>query len=236
MDLPVFYEPAFTMHHTSLSADSAHHALHVLRMKTGDAFRVTDGCGHLYACRFTHLHKQEAGLLCEADLTDPSAPASAALYLAIAFTKNLSRMEWLLEKATEIGVHAIIPLRTARSEKHHLRDERMQRILISAMLQSARTCLPRLYPLTSLKEALQVPADLRCVAHCREELIRHPLQKVLEAKKDTLILIGPEGDFTSEEIDLCLQQNSHSVSLGPHRLRTETAGLYACVQFNAIQV
>ena len=140
----------------------------------------------------------------------------------------------LLEKATEIGIGQITPLLTKRGEKIHLKTERFRKILVSAMLQSQQTYLPVLHEPQSLEEVLIGKEEQRFVAWCSEDGERQALSTVMKPGKKTLILIGPEGDFTPEEVHLCLQHGALPVTLGPNRLRTETAGLYATVVYNAL--
>jgi 16S rRNA (uracil1498-N3)-methyltransferase len=156
--------------------------------------------------------------------------------LGIAFTKNNSRNEWLLEKAMEMGIEQIYPIITDRTEKDKLKMERLQGILISAMLQSQQCYLPQLHDSIKLKALLQQSTTTaqRFIAHCIDTEERKSYITHLQPGKDTLMLIGPEGDFTPAEINLCLEAGLEPVSLGQNRLRTETAGLYACTIFNAV--
>jgi 16S rRNA (uracil1498-N3)-methyltransferase len=149
----------------------------------------------------------------------------------MALLKNASRYEWFLEKATEIGVTGIIPLLSDRTEKQHFRQDRMQNILVSALLQSQQTWLPVLYPPTRVEEVIrQAKQEQRLIAHCLEEGERRSLAKLVhstDAMTEQLILIGPEGDFTKPEIAGALEHGFLPVTLGETRLRTETAGVAA---------
>ncbi len=233
MNIPYFYEPFSDISHLHLSETSAHHALHVLRMKVGDPLNVTNGKGDLAVCRIVHTTKRECSIEVVELRTSNIEPRTSNLHIAIAFTKNPARIEWFLEKVTEIGIQTITPLITKRSEKIHFKKERFEKIMVSAMLQSQQTYLPILQEAILLEDVLKGPEELKCIAHCEEDQERTHLKEVITSQKDTLILIGPEGDFTEEEIHLCLQQQCLPVSLGTNRLRTETAGLFACVVFNA---
>jgi 16S rRNA (uracil1498-N3)-methyltransferase len=151
--------------------------------------------------------------------------------IAISLLKNSNRFEWFLEKATEIGVHAIIPLICKRTEKQKLREDRMQNILISAMLQSQQCWLPVLhkpidYELIFRQEEI-IHASQKFIAHCIEEEKRNLADLVNETLSSQIILIGPEGDFTNEEVQLAIQNHFDAVSLGDTRLRAETAGVVA---------
>jgi 16S rRNA (uracil1498-N3)-methyltransferase len=158
------------------------------------------------------------------------------LHLAVCFTKNNSRNEWLLEKATELGVSSIIPISASRSEKTHVRHDRWQKILQSAILQSQQYYLPVLDDVATLHTVLskysKIPQKL--VAHCIAEMPRKSLHEVLKPSAETILLIGPEGDFTQDEVNLCIAQGFKPVSLGAQRLRTETAAIAAAAYFNVM--
>jgi len=233
MSIPYFYELFTDPSHISLSEQSVHHAMNVLRMKTGDGLIITNGKGSRLQCKITHAGKRDCQIEVLKTLPSDIEHRTSQLHIAIAFTKNPARIEWFLEKATEIGIQKITALITNRSEKIHFKKERFEKILVSAMLQSQQYFLPILNEATLLEEVLNGKETFKFIAHCEEGQERVPLSKQTNPLKDTLILIGPEGDFTPEEIHLCLQQNCQPVSLGQNRLRTETAGLFACVVFNA---
>lgn len=233
MNLPLFYEKFTDTNHITFSEASAHHALHVLRMKTGDRLIVTNGQGMMVECVLDQQSKRDCSIQIVRLLTSETGHRTSNLHLAIAFTKNPARIEWLLEKATEIGVQTITPLITKRSEKIHFKRERFEKILVSAMLQSQQCYLPILNEATPIEEILKGSEEVKLIAHCEEDGKRVHLNECVEPNKNTLILIGPEGDFTMDEINLCLGHNCKPVLLGNHRLRTETAGLFACVVFNS---
>ena len=158
------------------------------------------------------------------------------LHLCVGFTKNNSRNEWLLEKATELGVGSIIPISTARSEKVHIRYDRWEKILQSAILQSKQNYLPHLSNITPLAAILKQYKDVpqKLVAHCMDDKKKGQLPKLLKPDGDVILLIGPEGDFTQEEVNLCVEHGFKPVSLGARRLRTETAAITAAAYFNVI--
>lgn len=217
-----------------LEEDTARHVVQVLRMQPGQQIQLTDGKGHLATASITRAEKKKCSVLIEAvvffEQRDPR------LHLAVAFTKNASRNEWLLEKATEMGVHSIIPVIATRTEREKIRYDRWKNILVSAILQSQQFHLPHLLEATSLKDILSKYSDApqKLVAHCMEDKQRNPLSIALQPHKETLILIGPEGDFTAEEVALCEAQQCTGISLGDTRLRTETAAMAACAFFNMI--
>ena len=227
--------------YATLDAEESRHAVRVLRLREGDTMHVTDGQGHLYECRVVEasdkactVETQRAASQIPMSLEETQRAAS--LHLAVAPTKNPSRMEWLVEKAVEVGVGEITLLDCDHSERSFLKTDRLERLALSAMKQSLHLTLPRIHPAVKLREWLRTFAGgtpaLRFIAHCEADQPRTPLATALEAGRDAVVLIGPEGDFSQEEIDLALACGFLPVSLGPSRLRTETAALYAAVAFS----
>lgn len=227
MSLPLFY-----VDHTLpdngrivLSEDTSRHVVQVLRMKTGERLQLTDGKGNLWLTSVVDDHKKKTEVQIEKHVFKP-AP-SQKLAIAICLVKNNSRFEWFLEKATEIGITEIIPLLSDRTEKQHFRYDRMKGILISAMLQSQQVWMPHLHePLGFSKVVQQNTYEQKFVGHC-EEGNKQTLAGSVDKSRSALMLIGPEGDFTKEEIALALDNNFIPVTLGDTRLRTETAGIVA---------
>ena len=218
----------------TLDAASAKHIWQVLRMEAGDNLKVTDGKGTVATGTITMAEKHRCDVvLREIEL---HAPAKHKLHLCVAFTKNNSRNEWLLEKAAELGVSSIIPLAAARSEKVHFRDERWEKLLVSALLQSQQAYLPDFADVTTLPEVIRKFANVpqRFIAHCISEHARQPLSEMLKPSTETVILIGPEGDFRYDEVSLCTTAGFVPVTLGNQRLRTETAAIAACAYFNMV--
>ncbi len=228
MQLPFFYEPGITVSVAPfiLSEETSKHCIQVLRMKAGEQIQLTDGCGNLCTATITQEHKKHCSVAVSNHVF--VAPVARRVEIAVALVKNNTRMEWLMEKLTEIGIAAITPLVTARTEKQHFRSERMHGILISAMLQSRQTHLPVLAtPLAFDQYVAQDFAGQKLVAHCIEE-DKTSLATIPAADKARL-LIGPEGDFTPAEIAFALQHGYKAVSLGQTRLRTETAAMVGAV-------
>ena len=156
------------------------------------------------------------------------------LHMAVAPTKNIDRFEWFLEKATEIGINEITPIVCDHSERKIIKTERLERVLQSAMKQSLQTFLPRLNPLITYEEFLStVQGELKFIAHCLPEE-KLELKRKVQADKSVVILIGPEGDFSKNEIKKALDHGFLPVSLGKNRLRTETAGIVACAAVASI--
>jgi len=214
-----------------LEEDTSKHIVQVLRMKAGEQLNLTDGKGNLLTCSITDGHKKHCVVNVEG--TRHKSQVTRKVSVAISLLKNANRFEWFLEKATEIGVNEIIPLICERTEKEKFRYERMQGICISAMLQSQQVWLPLLHEPVEFNDAVvQFKAEKKFIGHC-DETQKEFLRKILPSGEDlrgaSLILIGPEGDFTKEEIELAVQNGFMPVSLGETRLRTETAGVAAAV-------
>lgn len=214
-----------------LDEGAARHIVQVLRMREGEQLLLTDGRGVEASAVIAETGKKSCAVFIER--VKQHMPRIASLHLCIAFTKNASRNEWLLEKAVELGVQRITPLVTARSEKAHAKPERWRGILVSAMLQSQQTFLPDLDTALSLEAALSKhSSSQKFIAHCVESLPRIPLANALSKGQSAALFIGPEGDFTPAEISLAETAEYISVSLGSTRLRTETAALAACALFH----
>lgn len=224
MALPYFYWPE-PISGSMLTLDEANskHMVSVLRMEKGEALHLTDGRGHLYTAEIVDPHKKKCTVAIRS--VEYSEHRKARVTIAISPLKNVSRMEWFLEKATEIGVAEIIPLLCQRTEKQHIRHDRMQQILVSAMLQSQQVWLPELQEMLAFSVVLsRSEYDRRYIAHCLPEL-RQSLRTLGPATTRQLLLIGPEGDFSPDEIQQALHQGFEPVALGENRLRTETAGI-----------
>ena len=235
--MQLFYSPDITPSALcTLDPEESRHAVRVLRMRQGDPIDVTDGRGALHHC--TILEASEKGCVVQ-PLTSDLRPPTSDLHLAVAPTKNPSRMEWLVEKAVEMGVGDITLLRCDRSERSFQKTERLQKLAVSAMKQSLRTLLPAIGEAVVLRDWLHSEfkiqnSELKLIAHCESGQSRTSLADLLEPGRPATILIGPEGDFSAEEIALALELGFRPVSLGPSRLRTETAALYAVAAFNLI--
>ena len=221
-----FYAPDIASDLRLPESDSRH-AVRVLRMTEGDTLSVIDGKGRLYTCRLVDAHPKHAAVEIISSADRP-LPWRQQLAVAVAPTKHMDRMEWLVEKMTEIGVNRIIPVLTDRSERRELKVERLEKIAVSAMKQSLKAFLPEILPLTPLRDITgMMPEAQRFVGYCDPSIERTDIARAYTPGTDTLILIGPEGDFTPAEIDMPLQAGFRPVTLGANRLRTETAALYA---------
>lgn len=219
-----------------LDEDTVRHVVQVLRMQAGEKIQLTNGEGHVGICVIKTAEKKKCSVVIEE--LDFHKQRASLLHLGVAFTKNSSRNEWLLEKATELGVSSIIPIIAGRSERERIRYERWNSILVSALLQSQQYHLPILHEAMTVKNLLgkyqEVPQKL--LGHCIEGYERRPISEMLKPGMETIILIGPEGDFTEEEVNLCMAQGYQAVSMGLQRLRTETAALAACAYFSLVNV
>jgi len=236
--LPYFYQPSLQNNMNSLVLDEAtsKHCIQVLRMKEGEQLLLTNGAGMKAVCTIQSPERKHC--LVRIEHADLQPQRKTTLSVAIAFTKNNSRNEWFLEKATELGIEHIYPLITARTEKEKLKPERLGQILISAMLQSQQVYLPALHEALPVKRLVSLPQvaiiPQKMIAHCISSNDKTSFLQSIEAGKDLIFMIGPEGDFTEEEVSLSMHHGYRPVSLGNSRLRTETAALYGCVAFNAL--
>jgi 16S rRNA (uracil1498-N3)-methyltransferase len=231
MNPPFFYIKEYDASQKQIVLDEevSKHIISVLRMKKGENLNLTDGNGNLITAEITDDHKKH----CKVEVKESSIrhPVSRKVTIGISLLKNSNRFEWFLEKATEIGINEIIPLLCSRTEKQKFRKDRMQNILVSAMLQSQQCWLPLLHePLAYelvFRQQDVINASQKFIAHCIEDQKRNLADLVNEALPSQIILIGPEGDFTADEVQLSIQHHFDAVSLGETRLRAETAGMVA---------
>ena len=226
--MQLFYNSDLKATDTVFTFDSneSKHIIKVLRKKIGDELWITNGEGYLFKAKIIGDSIKQ----CEIELisSKKTHPKSHWLHMVVAPTKMNDRFEWFLEKVTEIGVDEITPIICDRSERKILKLDRMQRVIESAMKQSLQTYLPKLNEAVSLSEFLEKPTTgLQFIAHC-EDSERHELKRRVVADQDITILIGPEGDFTPNEIKSALSKGYAPVAMGKTRLRTETAAIVAC--------
>lgn len=224
--MQLYYAPDI-MTHPVLPEDESHHIARVLRKKSGDELLVTDGKGHLYTVRILESHPKYTSV--EIIQTVKNQPLwGFTLEIAVAPTKNMDRLEWFAEKATEIGIDRISFLRCRHSERKEIKPERIRKIVRSAMKQSQKTYLPEVGEMMDFKQFVQLPFEgMKYIAHCEEDA-KVALTDHYVSTEPALILIGPEGDFSIEEITLAKEYGFVPVSLGESRLRTETAALVSC--------
>ncbi len=234
--MELFYAPNIASE-AVLPEDESQHCVKVMRHTTGDVITVTDGKGKLYEARITNPHPKH----CELEILSSQQQTkhhSGDIHIAIAPTKNIDRIEWMIEKCTEIGADAFTPLLCRFSERKTIRQDRLEKIIVSASKQSLTAYFPTLAPLTKIEDFIRSSiADYKFIAHCYLNSERKTLSSEIRAIRTRnpeacnasfAVLIGPEGDFSPQEVELALRHGFVPVSLGEARLRTETAGLVAC--------
>lgn len=223
----LFYTPDI-LTSGEMPEEESNHAVKVLRLTEGDEILLVDGQGTFHEAVITRAHHKRCGVEIRKSYPDPNK-REFHIHVAVAPTKNMDRIEWFAEKSTEIGIDAITLLKCRYSERKEVKTERIQKILVSAMKQSLKAFLPALTPMTDFKKFVQQPFEgQKFIAHCYKDSERVLLKNLYTPGEDMLILIGPEGDFSEEEVALALENGFRPVSLGNSRLRTETAALVAC--------
>lgn len=228
--MQLFYNPNISENSKEIAFDKeeSRHIVKVLRMKEGDTFKITNGKGSFFNAEITSANPKAC--LVKIISEEIQQPLPYQLHIVVAPTKLNDRYEWFLEKATEIGITEITPIICDHSERKIIKPERYEKILQSAMKQSLKAYLPILNNAISFKDFINSKknsADFKFIAHC-EETDKTSLKSVLIPKKKVMILIGPEGDFSSEEIEFAKSNGFVPVTLGESRLRTETAAIVAC--------
>ena len=222
----------------ALPEEESRHCVRVLRLVEGDEIEVVDGAGMLYRCRIAMAHAKHCGVEIVSRQACPPH-WGRKIMIAMAPTKNLDRIEWMVEKCTEIGVDRITPLLCRHSERKVLKTERLHKIVVAAMKQSLKAQLPQLDELTPIEDFLAEDSDAqRFIAYCDESLPRDErksLAQVYEPSRDAVVMIGPEGDFDPQEVALALKAGFVPVTLGESRLRTETAALMAVATMHVIK-
>ena len=214
-----------------LDEDTSRHVIQVLRMQEGEKIKLTDGNGHSAVAIISAAHKKHASI--KIISFDTARPRTPRLTIAISLLKNTSRFEWFLEKATELGAYEIVPMLCERTVREKFRHERMLGICKSAMLQSMQTWLPVLTEPISFNDVVSRAAhQQKMIAHCVKDA-KVDFSSLYNPSLEThIILIGPEGDFSEQEITKAKESNFVPVSLGSNRLRTETAGIFAAAWAN----
>ena len=232
--MQLFYAPDITLEPYTLSEEESKHCIKVLRLHAGDTIHVTDGAGNLHTCRIIDDNARRCTIAVEhTEAEFERMPYE--LTMAVAPTKNIERFEWFLEKATEVGVSRFIPVECDHSERRIIKYDRELRVITSAVKQSLKAYHPALDELTPLKRVLQMPFDgQKFIAHCDRTIDeackkRAYLPSIIKKNENILILIGPEGDFSPEEIKFALENGFEPITLGTQRLRTETAAVVATV-------
>jgi 16S rRNA (uracil1498-N3)-methyltransferase len=225
--MQLFYVPNISGTEVILDETESKHAVRVLRLSEGAQLQLVDGSGGFYKAQISDANPKKCKLKI-IETTLEFGKKDFKLHIAIAPTKNNDRFEWFLEKCTEIGIDEITPLLSDHSERKIIKPERLEKILVSAMKQSVKAYLPKLNELCTFKNLLaKSESSDKYIAHCNEGEKTH-LKNAISQQKDVLILIGPEGDFSPEEVELAKASGFQEISLGAARLRTETAGIAAC--------
>ncbi|MBO5878825.1 MAG: 16S rRNA (uracil(1498)-N(3))-methyltransferase [Alistipes sp.] len=233
--MQLFYAPDVTLPLYTLNDEESKHCVRVLRLRQGDTLHLTDGRGSLHRCEIVEAHQHHCTVkIVETQTEYGKLPYS--LTMAVAPTKNIDRYEWFLEKATEVGIDRIVPIECDHSERRTIKHEREERVITSAVKQSIKAYHPVLDAMTDVKELISAPFEGRkFIAHCDSSFEKRDyLPSIIKKTENILILIGPEGDFSPEEINFALENGFEAISLGNQRLRTETAAVAATVMVATI--
>ena len=215
-----------------LSPEESYHAIRVLRLREGQWVTVTDGKGKWFQGTLEEANSKSC--VVKVNKRGLQSPRPFYLHMVVAPTKNIDRFEWFLEKATECGIDEVTPVFCENSERHVIKPERLEKLMVAAMKQSLRAYLPVLNPGIRLQDFLDKPVTgIRLIAHCGPDQ-RNDLNSTYHAGEKATILIGPEGDFSEKEINDALKAGFKPINLGDYRLRTETAALTACIELNHI--
>ena len=225
--MQLFYAPEITTPLYTLPEEESGHCVRVLRLREGDELHITDGRGTLYRAEVEEAHPKHCTIrIVEEHHEWEKRPYR--LTVAVAPTKNIDRIEWFVEKATESGIDRIVPILCDHSERKVIKEERLEKIAVSAMKQSLKSYKPQIDPLTPIRALFAEPFEgVKLIAHCEEDMERVFMGDVVTKGEDVMILIGPEGDFSKEEIEAARKAGFREVTLGQSRLRTETAALAA---------
>lgn len=227
----IFYTPDLSGNTYTLDESESKHCIRVLRLEQGAEIILVNGRGGMFTAQIVDANPKHCAVkIIKEELN--YGHRNYSVHIAIAPTKNIERIEWFLEKATEIGMDRITPLLCRFSERKEIKNDRLEKVMISAMKQSLKAKLPQLDSLTKFNDFIAQPFEgQKFIAHCDDQH-RDLLKKMIAPNQNYLILIGPEGDFSAEEIDKALKAGFQPVSMGDSRLRTETAGVVACHTFN----
>ena len=233
--MQLFYAPDVTLPLYTLNDEESKHCVRVLRLHQGDTLHLTDGRGSLHRCEIVEAHQHH----CTVKIVETQSEYGRRPYsltMAVAPTKNIDRYEWFLEKATEVGVDRIVPIECDHSERRTIKHEREERVITSAVKQSIKAYHPTLDEMTDVKKLISAPFEGRkFIAHCDSSFKKRDyLPSIIKKSENILILIGPEGDFSPEEIKFALENGFEAISLGNQRLRTETAAVAATVMVATI--
>ncbi|MFA5419112.1 MAG: 16S rRNA (uracil(1498)-N(3))-methyltransferase [Bacteroidales bacterium] len=231
----LFYTPQLQKPQFKLDEEESKHLIRVLRKQIGDVITTTDGKGMFYECEIVDGNAKGCMVEVKSERNGDDT-RNFYIHMAVAPTKNINRFEWFLEKATEIGVDSLTPIITFHSERRDVKPDRLEKVLVAAMKQSLKSRLPELHDAVKFNQFIQKPFDGdKFIAFIDREVTRE-LASLCKPNKNMLVLIGPEGDFSHEEVEAAKQQGFIPVKLGPARLRTETAGVAACHTIHVINL
>ena len=233
--MQLFYAADFTAPEYTLSEEESRHAVRVLRLHCGDTLHITDGRGSLYRCEVL----SESPKHCTVRVVEAQhnfEPLPYSLTMAVAPTKNIDRYEWFLEKATEIGVTRFVPLITEHSERRTIKHERELKVITAAVKQSLKAYHPELTAETAFRSVVTAPFEGRkFIAHCGNAVVsKSYLASTLQRGDSAMVLIGPEGDFSPEEVQLAVANGFEEITLGTQRFRTETAAVMAAAMVSIV--
>ncbi len=230
--MAIFYAPNIKETNT-LPEEESQHAIKVLRMEAGERLEIIDGKGNFFEAEIKIANHKHCEIQILTEIKEYKK-RETKLHIAIAPTKNLDRIEWFAEKATEIGIEEITPIICQFSERKMIKTERIEKILISAMKQSQKAYLPKINEVCSFKTFInKEQKGMLFFGHCYKD-DKKQLSTTYQAGQDATIMIGPEGDFSIEEVQEAISKKFIPITLGDNRLRTETAGIVACDTFNII--
>lgn len=228
----IFYTPDITQNTYILNEEESKHCVRVLRLTIGSIVNLVDGKGGFYTAEITSDNPKKVSLSILKVETE-FHKRNHYLHIAVAPTKNIDRLEWFLEKATELGIDEITPIITDRSERRVVKEDRLNKVITSAVKQSIKAYHPKLNDAIALDTFLKEPFEgEKLIAHCIDQGEKQYISKLVSPQLKYLIMIGPEGDFTPDEVNLALNKGFKALTLGDNRLRTETAALAVCFEIN----
>ncbi|TCD11543.1 16S rRNA (uracil(1498)-N(3))-methyltransferase [Pedobacter frigidisoli] len=228
----IFYTPDIAHNTYTLNEEESKHCVRVLRLPVGSLVNLVDGNGGFYTAEIT-LDNPKKVVLSILNVERGFHKRNHHLHIAVAPTKNIDRIEWFLEKATELGIDEITPIITDRSERRIVKEDRLNKVITSAVKQSIKAYHPKLNGAISYDAFMKLPFDgEKLIAHCIDQGEKKYISDLVVPHQKYLILVGPEGDFTPEEVNLALNKGFKALTLGDNRLRTETAALSVCFEIN----
>jgi len=228
----IFYTPDITQDTYILNEEESKHCVRVLRLPVGSTVNLVDGKGRFYTAEITSDNPKKVSLSI-LRVEKEFHKRNHYLHIAVAPTKNIDRIEWFLEKATEIGIDEITPIISDRSERRVVKEDRLNKVITSAVKQSIKAYHPKLNEAIAYDAFMKIPFDGdKLIAHCINNEEKKYISDLISPHQKYLILIGPEGDFTADEVNLALNKGFKALTLGENRLRTETAALAVCFEVN----